>query len=169
MAGKRSEEHLGRHHAPEVRQRHLSRESAVDEGTVYEEVCIVEAVFEDCDPRGPRDGDSSRSCSWLSRSYQSTDVANDMNSSKSQTSKTSGYRSTAVGAGKFRYLNTAHTKAGSRQSLQSAQATRAAARLLIARRLALDPVLLPLLSKPHSTARVLSVTEPATRRSGANF
>ena len=47
---------LGRRHAPEVHQRKHSRERAVDEGAVYDDVYVVEAVAQDGYPYGDRNG-----------------------------------------------------------------------------------------------------------------
>jgi hypothetical protein len=55
LAGKHTEEHLDRRHASEVEDEQHGRQRTVDEGTVYEEVYVVEAVSQDGQPYGYRD------------------------------------------------------------------------------------------------------------------
>src|SRR3712207_2737136 len=52
LACEGAEDSLGRSHASEVNQRQRARERSVDEGTVYEEVYVVETVSQDGDASG---------------------------------------------------------------------------------------------------------------------
>ncbi len=51
LAGEGVEDRLDRSHPAKVDRRHNRRECAVDEGTVYDHVYVVEAVLENGDPR----------------------------------------------------------------------------------------------------------------------
>jgi hypothetical protein len=57
LAGERTEHRLGRSYPAEVDQNQHRRKSAVDEGAVYEEVYVIEAVAEDRDTS--RDGEAN--------------------------------------------------------------------------------------------------------------
>ena len=60
LAGECAEYRLRRRHSTELDNRKDRGERTVDEGAVYEEVDLVEAVFEDRDPRSHRDGSAQQ-------------------------------------------------------------------------------------------------------------